>query len=205
MKEPLLKQSTTLVTLLVNRKRLEAGFTLLEMMLALAIFAGLSMAGMQLIQGGIASSEQTRQRSAELIALQKSLWVMEQDLSQIVIRAPQTGGNNNGVIISRGSQSSVQSIKFLRRNAPLPNGDSLSSGLIQVEWRWHHGKLMRRSWPSENKDDISEILMMEMVSRFDITLVPLSDNISLPAAVRVLLDTPQNGVIEHTVLLMETL
>lgn len=199
------RQFMTFTILSANKRRPEAGFTLLEMMLALVIFAGLSLAGMQLVQGGMRSSEQTRQKSAGLTSLQKSLWLLEQDLSQMVSRTPQPGGSHSVLFVRRQTTVSSLSITFLRRYSGLPVRSEVSSGMIQVEWLWQQGKLLRRSWPYGGKDDSPAMLMMDAVDHFDIHLLPYSDNSALPAAVRIVLKTPQNGKFERTLLLVETL
>jgi len=205
MRQVPVRQFMTFAILSANKRRPEAGFTLLEMMLALVIFAGLSLAGIQLVQGGMRSSEQTRQKSVRLTSLQKSLWLLEQDLSQMVIRTPQPGGSHSAFIVRRQTTVSSLSITFLRRHSGLPVGSNVSSGMIQVEWLWQQGKLLRRSWPYGGKDDAPAMLMMEAVDRFDIHLLPHRDNTALPAAARIVLETPQNGKFERTLLLMETL
>lgn len=205
MKQLPVRQSMTCATLYANKQRSEAGFTLLEMMLALAIFAGLSLAGMQLLQGGIRSSEQTRRNSTELTALQKSLWLLEQDLRQMVIRTAQSGGNRSVLSVHRQTRDPSLSVTFLRRHSGLPTEGGSSSGIIQVEWQWQQGKLMRRSWPYGGKAETAGMLMMEAVSHFDIRLLPRGDGTTLPAAVRIVLETPKHGKLERTLLLMETL
>lgn len=205
MKQPRGRQSIPCAISLANKPRSEAGFTLLEMMLALAIFAGLSLAGMQLVQGGIRSSEQTRQSSTTLTALQKSLWLLEQDLSQMVIRTAQPGSSGNALLVRRDTREPSLSITFLRRYSGFPGEGNASSGMIQVEWLWRQGTLMRRSWPYGGKADTPGILMMEAVSNFEIRLPPRGDNAMLPAAVQIILDTARTGRLEHAVLLGETL
>ncbi|MCK5819557.1 MAG: type II secretion system minor pseudopilin GspJ [Psychromonas sp.] len=64
----------------------EGGFTLIEIIIAIAIFAALSLAGYQILQGVIRSNDISKVHNANLHKLQRSMLIIEQDFTQIVAR-----------------------------------------------------------------------------------------------------------------------
>jgi general secretion pathway protein J len=193
------------VTLYAGRKRTEAGFTLLEMMLALAIFAGLSMAAIQLIQGGILSTEKTKHQSAELTKTQKLLWVLDQDLSQIIIRKSYIGSNKQLLNIRNKTSEESISIEFLRRSTVSDFGKNKSNGMINVEWLLKDRKLIRRSWGIGEKREDAGTDMLDDVTSFDVKFLFQGTDYTNPSAAEILIATPQFGLINYKVLLLEML
>ncbi|MCK8390594.1 type II secretion system minor pseudopilin GspJ, partial [Erwinia amylovora] len=63
------------------------GFTLIEMMLALAIFSVLSLMCYQILQGVMRNGELTRQHVTRLEEMQRLFSLLDRDLSQAMIPA----------------------------------------------------------------------------------------------------------------------
>ena len=74
------------------RSRLQQGFTLLEMILAIAIFASISLGSWQMFQSIINAREIVVFKNNQLIKLEQALLTIDQDLKQIIDRG--TRGEN---------------------------------------------------------------------------------------------------------------
>lgn len=80
----------------------EAGFTLIEMMIALALFGFISVAGYAMIESILSAQQRTQGRLDRLGAIQRALFVVTRDFEQIV---------PGGIALDRGTVA-------IRRNAP---------------------------------------------------------------------------------------
>ncbi len=67
-----------------NRQR-QRGFTLLEIMIALTIFAVISTLAWQILDGAMRTSSATENSAAKLNQLQRAWSLMERDFFQIVL------------------------------------------------------------------------------------------------------------------------
>ena len=70
-----------------NRQR-QRGFTLLEVMIALTIFAVISTLAWQILDGAMRTSSATESSTAKLNQLQRAWSLMERDFFQLQARAP---------------------------------------------------------------------------------------------------------------------
>ncbi|MGL5610665.1 MAG: GspJ family T2SS minor pseudopilin variant ExeJ, partial [Aeromonas veronii] len=77
-----------------------AGFTLLEMLVAIAIFASLSMGAYQVLQGVLTSDEVAKRKEARLNELQLAFTLLERDITQMVPRSGRIEGENNKVLLA---------------------------------------------------------------------------------------------------------
>tara|TARA_R110000824_G_scaffold12043_2_gene52963 strand:- start:1277 stop:1891 length:615 start_codon:yes stop_codon:yes gene_type:complete len=119
------------------------GFTLVEMMVALFIFAMLSVAGVIMLRSAVDSDEMTAENLSQMAEMQRFVSLMEADLSQALPRtyrddrgermpafSSESGGPEAGFLnFTRGGQSNI-------------NGQARSN-LERVEYRLTDGKLER--------------------------------------------------------------
>lgn len=73
-------------------KRLARGFTLLEVLIAIAIFSLISMASFTIFQTVLSSDEKARLRHERLNELQRAFLVMERDIQQMARRSVRLNG-----------------------------------------------------------------------------------------------------------------
>jgi len=72
----------------VKKMRRQRGFTLLEIMIALTIFAVISTLAWQILDGAMRTSSATDASAAKLNQLQRAWSLMERDFFQLQARAP---------------------------------------------------------------------------------------------------------------------
>ena len=70
------------------KRALQRGFTLVEMLLAIALFAMLSLTALTVFRGVLKNDEITQRKSTQLTQLQRALAIVERDLTQAQARAP---------------------------------------------------------------------------------------------------------------------
>ena len=131
------------------RSQRQAGFTLLEMLVAIAIFAGLSLGAYQVLQGVLTSDEVAKRKEARLSELQLAFSVLERDITQMVPRSYRIDGENNKVLLAAsrfGQQSDDWGMAFMRGGWLNPDGMLPRSGLQRVGWRLKDHKLERLSY-----------------------------------------------------------
>lgn len=127
----------------------QGGFTLLEMLVAIAIFAGLSLGAYQVLQGVLTSDEVAKKKEVRLAQLQRAFDLLERDVSQMVPRTGRIQGENNRVLLAAsqfGQQSDDWGMAFIRGGWLNPDGILPRSGLQRVGWRLKDNQLERLSY-----------------------------------------------------------
>ena len=84
----------------INRTKRQQGFTLLEMLIAIAIFAMLGIAANSVLSIVLTNDETTKQFAQKLKLLQQGFGLIQRDMGQMVARTPRLieGGRGNTVI-----------------------------------------------------------------------------------------------------------
>ena len=131
-----------------NHSSLTKGFTLLEVLVAIAIFAVLSLAAYQVLQGVLRSGEISKEHSDSLTKLQRAMLIIEQDFTQIVARTSRDEGVEQDKlrVITAGAslfESEDQGIEFTRLGWANPLGLLPRSDLLRVRYRLKEGQLQR--------------------------------------------------------------
>lgn len=119
------------------------GFTFVEMMVALFIFAMLSVAGVIMLRTAVDSDEITADNLGQMAEMQRFVSLMEADLSQAL---PRTSRNNRGdrmpAFASETGGQEPAFLKFTRGGQSNINGEARSN-LERVEYRLTDGNLER--------------------------------------------------------------
>ncbi len=119
-----------------------AGFTLLEVVLAVGVFALVAAAGYGALQALATAAAASRDRGRELETKQMVLTVLAQDLGQAIARPvrraggsaePALGGDTTHLALTRGGWDN-------------PPG-TMGSTLKRIEWGFDGTRLERRLWP----------------------------------------------------------
>ncbi|CCP04148.1 Type II secretion system protein outJ [Erwinia amylovora Ea644] len=119
------------------------GFTLIEMMLALAIFSVLSLMGYQILQGVMRNGELTRQHVTRLEEMQRLFSLLDRDISQAMIPAQdeKISLTQPGFI----SEKPEALLQLTRRNGTLPGSPLARSTLQTIRWRLVNNELIRET------------------------------------------------------------
>lgn len=125
----------------------ERGFTLIELMVALAIFGLLSAAGVMLLSGSVRAQGVVQQRLDGLAAVQRAAGLMTADLAQAVSRISRTeSGALAPAFFAAGGAQGDPAVQFVRAGRDNPDGLA-RSGLQKVEYGLRGGQLVRRVYP----------------------------------------------------------
>ncbi|MFC3912599.1 type II secretion system minor pseudopilin GspJ [Pseudaeromonas sharmana] len=125
------------------------GFTLIEVLVALLIFASLSLGAYQLLTAVLHNDEMAREKVAQLGELQRVFGMMERDFSQMIARPTRVNGEASSAVIQTGQfqmQSDDWSILFVRGGWFNPGAQLPRSQLQKVGYRLREEKLERLSY-----------------------------------------------------------
>lgn len=120
------------------------GFTLVEMLVALLIFALLSAAGVAVLRLAIDNREVVRARTDRLAEFQRARSILKADLVQVAARRTRgvEGRTDPNVFLGEPGEGAGPVLRFVRRGAANPDGLARSS-LQTVEYRLREGRLER--------------------------------------------------------------
>ncbi len=120
------------------------GFTLLELLVALAIFGVVAAMAYGGLQNALDTRAAADKQAAELAELQLGFTRMERDLEQIVARSVRDSLGDRQPAL-RGEPGSETLLEFTRTGWRNPAGQTRSH-LQRVAYRLKEGQLLRLSW-----------------------------------------------------------
>lgn len=166
-------------SLLSDKKSMQLGFTLLELLIAMTIFAMLAVAGWQVFDGLNRAKERAEYHADQLSELQYAYLQIQQDMSQIVPyqdvptqgAKPMTPDLDAQADAAQGDSQSVDSasssatnsspplfslaptqISFVRFADPDPRYQT-SPTLVRVEYHFEDEKLIRKQFATIDKSE----------------------------------------------------
>ena len=129
----------------------QRGFTLLEMLIAIAIFAMIGLASNAVLSTVLTNDEVTRTFSTRLKALQQGFGAIERDLAQMVARTPRLlEGGRGSTVFQTGNDildSESEALVFYRLGWLNPDGLLPRGSLQSVAYVVHEGRLERWYFP----------------------------------------------------------
>lgn len=114
------------------------GFTLLEMLLALAIFSLISLAGYQILQGSLRVQKQSQQHNKQLSELSRIFSLLEQDITHALIQQSDILSKAPGFTVQHGNV-----VMQLTRRSLLNVQTNVRTSLQKIRWSHTSGTLMR--------------------------------------------------------------
>jgi general secretion pathway protein J len=145
----------------------QQGFTLLEIVIALAIFSVMSMmayAGLAAILDARASSVP---RAQQLAQLQTTLYLLNEDLSQVIKRPirDQLGSSEPAFSIGRGNE-----ILVFTRTVPSWLANSSETNLLRVSYSLEKEALYRRVWTIPDRTQQTEYRRRKLLVTQGVTI-----------------------------------
>ncbi|MGN7999430.1 PulJ/GspJ family protein [Sphingomonas sp. 22176] len=135
----------------------ESGFTLIELMISLGLFALIAVAGLALVDGILRVNGRTEARLDRLAALQRTMFVLTSDLDQVASGPIQGGADRLSFVRSAtGAGGLTTPVRYgvaggtLVRLAPAPQ--LLLPGVVRARWRFWDGAWVDR-WPLNDSDE----------------------------------------------------
>ena len=147
----------------------EGGFTLLELIISLGLFALIAVAGLGLLDSVLNVQGRTEERLNRLADLQRAMFVVQSDLDQITRGAVSGGGPSIGFTRMAGGQGGPpMPVRYdaaqgaLVRSAPQPQ--PLLQGVAGAKWRFRDGDRWVDRWPvsDERKEEWPRAVSLEM-------------------------------------------
>ena len=142
----------------------QRGFTLVEMLVALAIFAVIASAGVSMVSFSLRENTPIAEASARLEEIQIARRIMQNDFGQIAGRSVRDPyGARNGGGFRGGLVFADQAlISFVRRGWENPGGLERRSSLQYVAYTYEDGALRRvtRAMPDATPDTPEEIVTL---------------------------------------------
>lgn len=141
----------------VNRRR-QQGFTLLELLVSLSVFAMVSVIAYTGLQTTLTTRDAVQAQAARLTALQRTFTIIQQDLSQSIDRSIRDRFGDSVAPM----RTDVAGLEWTRGGQPNPLGLPRTT-LQRVGYAVEDGTLLRRQWlaldqPYEPQIRYSELL-----------------------------------------------
>lgn len=142
----------------------EAGFTLVEVLISLFIFALITVGTMTALTQSLRGKDRLAASMEELNQLNAARAIMRADMSSLTLRTSrdELGGINPYVLTTDGEAL----ITFTRRGTQNPSGLERRGDLERVEYHFEEGALIRRSYvhenPSQEPASFDRILLDEL-------------------------------------------
>lgn len=126
-----------------------AGFTLIEMLVALAAFGLLVTSATAILGISLRSQENLNKADAVLRQVQLARAIIKADLAQLAPRPVRDrfGGSPPIVLAGGSAMEGERLLSFVRRGWDNPSEADPRGTLQRVEYLWRDGRLLRLSWP----------------------------------------------------------
>lgn len=124
----------------------EHGFTLVELLIALSIFAMLAAAGVMLLSGSVRAQGQIAAKLDDLASVQRASALLTADLAQAVPRISRTEIGTLAPAFFARSGGGAPALQFVRTGRGNADG-AARSALQKLEYALVDGRLERRAYP----------------------------------------------------------
>ena len=123
------------------------GFTLVEMLIALAIFAIIAGGALMLLQFSVDAEAASRAKTQQIASVRRFLSVWNADLAQAVPRPARDAAGGAGAALEAPTGAPDGVILRLTRGGWSNYDGAPRPSLQRVEYRWQGGKLARAGYP----------------------------------------------------------
>lgn len=184
------------------------GFTLIEMMLAIAIFALLSLMAVEVLRSLMQSQNKIQNKTDEIVNITLALALMERDISQATVRLTTEGRGN--LADFQVLKNSGDELELVHRHWANPGSMLARSSLERVRYRLVGDQLQRLSYPDPDARQAQAriIPILQGVEHFRLRFwyeerweEGGSNKVALPSAVEVTLELSSVGHLRRVILL----
>ncbi len=130
----------------VRTQHAEAGFTLVETLVAMFVFALLAAAGSGVMMQTLAGKTRLEDESAQLGQLAAMHAALKDDLGQAVLRPARAAGGNAVMFTGGLDDPDPAVLALVRRGWVNPGAMERRSSLLAVSYRIEDGALIRTAW-----------------------------------------------------------
>ncbi|MBA2652117.1 MAG: GspJ family T2SS minor pseudopilin variant LspJ [Tatlockia sp.] len=145
-----------------HSKQKQQGYTLIEILIALAVFAILATITASSMYYAFETRARVTAQADRLNALQLALVLMERDIEQIVLR----NARGKDMLIYPALDGQSKYVEFTRSGFANPNSDEKRSILKRVAYLCQNNSLLRRTWvaldAADRKAYQDKILLTEL-------------------------------------------
>jgi len=135
----------------ITKNKHLSGFTLLEMLIAIAIFAMIGIAANSVLSTVMKNDEVTKEFATRLKSLQQGFGALERDLGQMVARTPRLSSGERGSHFFQAGDnildSETEALVFYRLGWLNPDGMLPRGSLQSVAYVVQNGRLERWYYP----------------------------------------------------------
>lgn len=152
------------------RRVRQAGFTLIEVMIALAIFATMAALSYLLFDQSTRASSAISNQMSELQLLQRTLQSLSTDLAQLQPRPVREPGSPTSRAALLADTRNLYVLELTRGGYANPLGVPRATAM-RVAYRLDEGDLVRTQWPAlDNPLNVEprELVLLEDVVRFEL-------------------------------------
>ncbi|MEZ8101304.1 type II secretion system minor pseudopilin GspJ [Vibrio bivalvicida] len=194
-----------------NNRARSQGFTLIEVLVAIAIFASLSVGAYQVLNQVQRSNEVSMERSERLKALQRALVFMDNDFRQMALRQSRTNGEEPSAMLLQWKDylldSDAKGVMFVRSGWHNPQQQFPRGEVSKVGYRIKDKQLQRVWWRYIDTPAGQEGIVMPLLDGVDSFEMRFFDGkkwqknwetkLALPQAVALNLELEDYGKIER--------
>ncbi len=145
----------------------QQGFTLLEILIALSIFSVMSMMAYAGLAAILEARASTVPRAEQLAQLQTTLYLLNEDLSQIINRPirDEFGSAEPAISVGRGNELLV-----FTRTAPSWSTNASENSVLRVSYSLEKGAFYRRVWTISDRTQQTEYRRRKLLATQDVTI-----------------------------------
>jgi len=146
-------------------ERHQPGFTLLELLVALAVFAILSVVAYGGLRSVLFTEAAIEAEAQRLAQVQMAFHLLEQDITQTVSRSIRDEfGQRQAALVSGGLQDDLFTLTRTGWDNPL---NRPRAGLQRLSYRWEDNQLYRVQWDVLDRVGLAEPREMLLLDRID--------------------------------------